>query len=106
MPNMKNAEINKALKENEEKMTLRFNTCLILIKNVELFVKGATTTWKNLYNLHEPSTETIIIKDIEDDSDEQEEEVVIETIHLDSTKIRGVEEEATKRLRKMKRKMT
>ena len=48
MPNLKNAKVNKALKENEGKMTLKFNTCLILIKNIESIVKSATTTWKNI----------------------------------------------------------
>ena len=81
MPNLKNAEVNKALKENEGKMTLRFNTCLILIKNIESIVKSSTTTWKNIYQLNEPSVETIIIKDIEDDSDEgEDDEAVTETV--------------------------
>ena len=97
MPNMKNTKFNKELKENEDKMTLRFKKCLILIKNLELVVKGATTTWKNIYNLHELSTETIIIKDIEDDSDEQEEEAITKTIQLDSVDVEEEEkEEATK----------
>ena len=63
MQTLTNVEVNKALKENEGKMTLKFNTCLILIKNIESIVKSATTTWKNIYQLHELSTETVIIKD-------------------------------------------
>ena len=56
MPNIKDTKINKALKENEEKMTLKFHTCLILIKNVESVVNTTTNTWKNLYDLHKPRT--------------------------------------------------
>ena len=81
MPTLKNAEVNKVLKENEGKMTLSFNTFLILIKNVEFFIKSATTTLKKIYQIHELSVETIIIKDIEDDSDEgKDDEAVIEKI--------------------------
>ena len=47
-------DVNKPLKENEDKMTLRFNTYLILMKDIEYFVKSATTTWKNIYHLHKP----------------------------------------------------
>ena len=71
MPSLKNAEVNKALKENENKMTLKFNTCLILIKDIELVVKSANTTWKNIYHLHKPSVEAVEIKDDEDDNDEE-----------------------------------
>ena len=35
MSSLKNVEVNKALKENKNKMTLKFNTCLILIKYIE-----------------------------------------------------------------------
>ena len=78
-------------------MTLKFNTCLILVKNVESFVNSDTNTWKNLYGLHEPRIETIVIKDIEDDSDEQDEEATTETIQFDTIEVEeGIEEGTTK----------
>ena len=59
LPNMKDAEINKSLKDNEDKMTPKFNTCLILMKDIEYVVRNATSTWKNIYHLHKPSEHPI-----------------------------------------------
>ena len=72
MSSLKNAEVNKALKENENKMTLRFNTCLILIKDVELVVKSAKNTWKKIYHLHKPSEHLVEIKDDDDEKDQED----------------------------------
>ena len=36
VPNLTEAEVQKALKENENRMTPKFNTCLVLMKNIEL----------------------------------------------------------------------
>ena len=97
MPSLKNAEINEALKENENKMTLKFNTILILIKYIELVVRNANSTWKNIYHLHKPSVEVVEIKDDEDDEEEKgEEEDLTETTQFDSVDVEeDVEEEAT-----------
>ena len=53
-------------------MILKFNTCLILIKNIELVVKHATDIWRDVFHLNKPTDETIEIKD--DDSDQEDEE--------------------------------
>ena len=41
--------------KNEEKLTLRFNICLVLLKEIEHVLKNATNTWKNVYLLHKLS---------------------------------------------------
>ena len=71
---MLDAKMNKSLKDNENKMTLKFNTCLILIKDIEYVVRNAKNTWINAYHLHKPSEQPIEIKDDDDDSDKDEEE--------------------------------
>jgi len=35
VPSLTDAEVKKALKEHEGRMILKFNTCLILMKNIE-----------------------------------------------------------------------
>lgn len=51
-------------------MTIRFHTCLILIKDIERIVKDATDVWKCVYKLHKPSDHPIEIKDGSDDEEE------------------------------------
>ena len=60
------------MKKNEEKMTIRFHTCLILIKDIEHVVRDATNMWKNIYLLHNPNEDPIEIKDYDDDGDKDE----------------------------------
>ena len=69
---MTNAEVKKALKEHEGRMILKFNTCLILMKNIESVVKNATDVCRDVYHLNKPTDETVEIKD--DDSDQEDEE--------------------------------
>ena len=60
------------MKKNEEKMTIRFHTCLILVKDIDHVVKDATNMWKNIYHLHKPSENLVEINDDDDDSDKDE----------------------------------
>lgn len=71
MPSLSNKEVKESLKKNEEKFTLKFNTCMILMKYIEYVVKATTTTWKRIYKLYQPS-DFIIHVDDKDDEDEEE----------------------------------
>ena len=62
------------MKKNEEKLILRFNTCLVLMKEIEHVVKNATNTRKNVYLLHKLSDFSINIKDDDDDQEEKDDE--------------------------------
>ena len=55
MLSLSDKEVKESLKKNEEKLTLKFNTCMILINDIEHVVKNATNTWKSIYNLHKKS---------------------------------------------------
>ena len=72
VPNLSDAEARKEMKEHEGRMILKFNTCLILMKNIESVVKNATDVWIDVFHLNKPTDETIEIKD--DDSDQEDEE--------------------------------
>ena len=74
---------------------IKFNTCLILIKDIESVVKNAKSTWKKIYHLHKPSVEAFEIKDDEEDNDEEgEEEDLTETTQFHSVDVEeGIEEE-------------
>ena len=74
VPNLTEAEVQKALKEHENRMILKFNTCLILMKNVESIVKNATDVWRDVYHLHKPSKDLVEIKDDESDKEEDDED--------------------------------
>lgn len=74
MPNLTEVEVQKALKEHENMMILKFNTCLILMKNVESVVKNAIDVWRDVYNLHKPTEDPVEIKDDDSDKDEDDEE--------------------------------
>ena len=63
-------------------MTLRFNTCLLLLKDIEHVVRNFTGMWKNVYHLHKQSNFLVEVKD--DDSDDEEEETNFETIQFDN----------------------
>lgn len=51
MPSLSDKEVKESMKKNEEKHTLKFNTCMILVNDIEHVVKTTTTTWKNVYKL-------------------------------------------------------
>ena len=53
-------------------MILKFNTYLILMKDIEYFVKNATNTCKFFYHLHKPSEFLVQLKDDDDDDDDNE----------------------------------
>ena len=73
---MTDAEVTKALKDNENKMTLKFNTCLVLMKDIEYVVKNATNKWRNVFRLHKLSEHPDEIKDDDNDSDKDEDNEV------------------------------
>lgn len=95
LPSITNVEVKDSMKKNKENMTLRFNTCLILLKYTEHVVSNATNMWKNVYLFHKQSDFPIEVKD--DDSDDEEEDFFFETIQFDNEEIEeDKEEEATK----------
>ena len=53
-------------------MTVKFNTFLVLMKDLEYVVRNATNTWRNVYYLHKLSDQLVEIKDDDDDSDKDE----------------------------------
>ena len=74
VPTLIDVEVTKSLKDNENKMKLKFNTCLVLMKDIESVVKNAADTWGNVYHLHKLSEKPKEIKhDFGDDSDKDEE---------------------------------
>ena len=84
MLSLTDKEVKESLKKNEEKLTMRFNTCLILMKDIEHVVRNANNTWKNIYLLHKKSDFPILVdeKD-EEDEGEGEKEEEIEKVTLD-----------------------
>ena len=82
LPNISDAEVKESLKKNEGKLTLKFNTYLNLMKDIEYDVKNATNTWKNVYHLHKPSDFLVDVKDDDDDNDEKDEEDDEGTTHF------------------------
>ena len=74
VPSLIEPEVQKALKEHVKMMILKFNTCLILMKNVEWVVKSANDVWKDVYHLHKPSEDLVEIKDDESDKEEDDED--------------------------------
>ena len=63
----------KALLDNEDRMILMLNTCFILTNNKESVINQASGVCRTLYNLNQPSTEAVEIKD-DDSSDNDEDE--------------------------------
>ena len=101
MLKLSDKEVNESLKKIEEKLTLRFNTCLILMKDIEHVVKNANNTWKNIYILHKQRDFIVNVsdKDEDDDGHEKDEEVDNEEVtHYDSIDDKEEEQgqEATK----------
>lgn len=82
MLSLSEKEVKESLKKNEEKFTLKFNTYLVLMKDIESMVKSTTTTWKKIYNLQQ-SSDFIIHVSEKDDKEDDEEDVEIEDVNLD-----------------------
>ena len=83
LPSISDAEVNKSLNKNENKMTVKFNSCLILMKDIEYVVRNATNNWRNFYHLHKPSEYPIEIKDDEDDDYEKDDEESTQFVTVD-----------------------
>ena len=90
MPSLSDKEVKESVKKNEEKITLKFNTCMILMKDIEYVVKAATTTWKKIYNLHQPSDFFVHIN--YKDDDDEEKDVEIKDDELDDVNLDDEEE--------------
>ena len=63
MLSLTDKEVKESLKKNEANLTLRFNTCLILMNSIEDVVTTTTKTWKNIYYLHKPRDITIQVEE-------------------------------------------
>ena len=70
MLSLNDKEVKESLKKNEENLTLRFNTCLVLLNDIEHIVRNATNNWKKIYLLHKLSDFVVSFSDKEDDDDE------------------------------------
>ena len=70
VPTLIDTKVNNSMKDNENKMTLKFNTFLVLMKEIEYVVKNTTKNSRNVYHLHKPSEKPIEIKDDDDDNDD------------------------------------
>ena len=79
MSSLSDKEVKESLKKNEAKLTLRFNTCLILMNNIEDIVTTITKTWKNIYYLHKPSDFLVQVEE-EEEEEEKEEEIQIDNL--------------------------
>ena len=98
LPSITIAKVKESMKKNEDKMTLRFNTCLILLKDIEHVVKNTIGMWKNVYHLHKQSDFLVEVKD--DDSDNEEEGKNSKPIKFDNEEIEeDIEEEATREVK-------
>ena len=76
MLSLNEKELKDSLKKNEEKLILRFNTCLILINNIEDVVSSENETWKNIYRLHKLSDFPVQIEEEEEEEEEEKEEEI------------------------------
>ena len=71
MLSLNDKEVKESLKKNEEKVTLRFNTFLVLLNDIEHIVRNVTNTWKNIYHLQKLSDFVVTISDKHDDDDNE-----------------------------------
>lgn len=88
MPNLSHKEMKESLKKNVKKFTLKMNTCMILLKDIEYVMKVGTTTWKNIYKLHQPSGFILHVDDKDDEDD-----IEIKDDELDYVNLNDEEEE-------------
>ena len=72
MPSLSNKEVKYSMKKNEKKLTLKFNTFLVMIKDIKSVVKTTTTTWKNIYKLHKLDDFFVHVSDQEDEEEIKE----------------------------------
>ena len=87
MSSLTDKEVKEYLKKNEENLTLRFNTCLVLLKEIQHVVKNATNTLKNVCLLHKTINFVISISDKDDDvnrEEKHEEKYNEEVTHFDN----------------------
>ena len=91
MSSLSKKEVKESLKKNEKNFTLKLNGCMILLKDIESMVKVATTTWKNIYQLHQPSNFVVHVDD--NDDEDEEEEVEIKDDEIDDFNLDDEEEE-------------
>ena len=86
MESLTDKEVKESLKKNKEKLTLRFNMCLVLMKDIEHVVKNTMNTWKNAYLLQKLSDFPINLNDVDDDNNEEKygEENDEEATHFDN----------------------
>jgi hypothetical protein len=93
LPSLSNAEVKDVMKKNEDKMTIRFHTCLILIKDIECIVKDAIEMWKGIYHLHKPSDHPVEIKDdgSDEDNEENNDSLIVDVTDEDLQQLRDEE---------------
>lgn len=91
MLSLNEKEVKESLKNNEQKFTLKMNTCMMLLNNIKYVVKVART-WKNTYKLHQPSDFIVHVNGKDDDGDE-EEDVEIKYDEIDNVNMDDEEEE-------------
>ena len=60
------------MNKNENKLVVKFNTCTILVNGIEHVVKTTTTTWKDIFNLHQKSDFFVHVNDIDDEDNKEE----------------------------------
>ena len=87
MPSVTDKEVKESIKRNEEKLTLKFDTCLVLMKYIEHVVKNAKSTWKKVYLLRKMDDFSATISEKDDDDEKEKndrEENDEETTHFDN----------------------
>ena len=93
IPSLSDKEVKESLKKNEQKLTPKFNTFLIFLKDIQSVVKSNTTTWKNIYGLHKPSEFLVQVDDKDVEEDDVEEEVEIRDDEIDNVDLDDEEED-------------
>ena len=87
MPSVTDKEVKESIKRNEEKLTLKFDTCLVLMKYIEHVVKNAKNTWKRVYLLRKMDDSSVTVSEKDDDDEKEKndrEENDEETTHFDN----------------------
>lgn len=94
--NLNKKEVKESLMKNEEQFTLKFNTCMILLKDIKYVVKETTITCKKIYQLDQPSDFVFHVDDKDDEDEEENIEIkdsVLDDFNLDNEE---EEQEATR----------
>ena len=71
MSSLNEKEVKEYLKKHKKNFPLKMTTFMILLNNIKYVVKVATSTWKNIYKLHQPSDFIVHVNDKDDDGDEE-----------------------------------